>query len=189
MPIVMRTEPVGGRAVINAALSQRTHRTAALSILGGAPRTGAPLPLYNLGLDDLSSADPFSHANLVGWRYPVVGGEAPGLAHLSAGTGTPEYEGLSHGVLAQRLLDAAALAETSFGETGEQYEARLLQIPALRIVALWMAGPSNRFITLLDGRSPEGPPLRVVDDISPVIATARAPLGGAAPTPGPGPTN
>lgn len=191
MTIVQSSPPIGGQQAISAALARRMPRAMTLSPLGGAPATGAPLPMYNIALDQTAQPDPLSAARLVGWRYPVVGGDEPGLAHLSTEQDGNEYEGLTHGFLPRRLLEAADVAHEALGSSEQPYEARLLQIPALRIIALWLKGANdNRFVLLSDGRSPPGgAPPPMVNDIRPIIEASRGP-GGAPPRPeGAGPSN
>lgn len=153
---------------------------------------GAPLPLYNIELNETALPDPLKVARLVGWRYPILGGPEPGLAHLSANRADNEYQGLTRGYLPTRLIEAAEVADKALGTSTEEYEARLLQIPALRIMALWMAGGSNnRFVLLTDGRTPpnDGPPPAMVDDIRPVIKAARGPNRPPPAPAGAGPSN
>lgn len=191
MTIRQSRPPEGGRQAISAALSRRLPRAAALSPLGGSPATGAALPMYNIELDQTGLPDPLEAATLVGWRYPVVGGPEAGLAHLGTEGTDNEYQGLTRGYLPQRLVEAASIADEAVGGSSNDYEARLLQIPALRIVSLWMAGENdNRFVILTDGRARDieaAPPL--VDDIRPVIEAARRqPSPGERPA-GAGPSN
>lgn len=190
MPIVIPREPEGARETVHEALGRRIPRAQFLTPLGGAqPQTTSPLPLYNLGLDQALGPDPVEKAKLVGWRYPVVGGPQAGLAHLTSGPEGLTYSGLSHGHFPQRLLDATAVAEQALGAAPEAYEARLLQIPALRIFALWLSGKQDRFVILADGKTAEVSPLQVTEDIGPVIeAVRRGPPPGGAAVDGP-PTN
>ncbi len=184
MPIVTQPEPEGARETVHEALGRRMPRAEFLTPLGGgAPETTSPLPLYNVGLDHALGPDPVANATLVGWRYPVVGGAQPGLAHLTAGPDGLTYGGLSHGAFPQRLLDATGVADQALGDAPESYEARLLQIPALRIFALWLAGERDHFVVLADGTTAEVSPLRMTDDIRPTIeAVRRDPPPQRAPT-------
>ena len=174
MTIRNQNEPPGGRDIVNAALRARSPRTANLMALGGAAaQTGRALPIYILTLEDASAADPLALAKLTGWRYPIVGGELPGLASLAQGPDQPQYAGITHGLLPQRLLEAAKLAEETLASSSESYEPRLLDAPALRIYCLWLAGASNYFISLMDGQPPGTSDLRIEDDI---VARIRAAL-------------
>ncbi len=176
MAIVVQAEPAGARDMVHAALAQRANRAGTLDALRGAPQTAVPLPVYVLGAADAALADPLAAATRVGWRYPVVGGAAPGLAYLREDAAGLTFAGLSHGAVVGRLLDAAVLAEDNLGARPENFEPRLLEIPALRLCALWMRGAagSNFFITLLDGERPIAGPLQLERSIQPRVAAALA---------------
>lgn len=187
MTIVSRSEPEGGRDIVNAALSARSQRSHIMKMLSGAPQTGAPLPVYVLDRETAASDDPLAHAKQAGWQYPIVGGETQGLASLAEGPKGLEFSGITHGTLPQRVLEAATLAERTLGPLPEQFQVRLLEIPSLLTLCLWFAGPTNRFISLLDGSPPGTAPLRVEDDIRARLRNAlgavqRAPGFGETPT-------
>lgn len=179
MTVAPSTPPPGGEQIVAAALAQRREKTVRIASLIGVPMIGAPLPMYNIRYDQTQRQDPVKAAQLVGWRYPIIGGEKPGLAHLSPQADGDDYAGLTHGYLPERLLAAARLAEERLGDSPDIYEPRLLQIPSLNIIALWMAGSADKFILLTAG-SPgsDGPPL-IVDDVRPVIEQARLRQGPA----------
>ncbi len=152
MPIKGPIEPSGGRDIVHSALSQRSHRSQHLPALRGSPQTGAPLPVYLLSRDEALLSNPLSAARLIGWKYPIVGGDAPGLATLLIAPDGPKFAGITHGPLPSRLLDAAALADDHLESLAEEFEPRLLEIPALHICALWLfrAEGENFFISLMD---------------------------------------
>jgi hypothetical protein len=168
MTIKGQIEPVGGRDIVNTALSQRSHRTEHLPALHGSPQTGAPLPVYLISRDEALSSDPLSEAKLIGWKYPIVGGRSDGLAFLLRVAPTDlKFAGISHGPLPRRLLEAAVLADNHLGSLTEEFEPRLLEIPALHIYALWLhrAERKNVFISLMDGQPPASSKLRIVNSI------------------------
>jgi hypothetical protein len=72
--------------------------------------------------------------------------------------------------LAERFLQASAYADEQLGDQAEEYEPRLLDVPALWFAALWLEGSTSRyFIPLLDGRPPGTAPLKMVQDILPIL--------------------
>jgi hypothetical protein len=172
MPIKGRIEPVGGRDIVNTALSQRSHRSQHLPALGGSPQTGAPLPVYLLSRDEALLPDPLSAARLIGWKYPIIGGDSPGLAFLLIAPDGLKFGGISHGPLPSRLLDAAVLADNHLESLAEEFEPRLLEIPALHIYALWLfhAERENFFVSLMDGQPPGSVSLRIENNIQPRIS-------------------
>jgi hypothetical protein len=189
MTISGRAEPAGGRDFVNDELGKRSHRARHLLALSGTPQTGAPLPVYLLGRDEAAASDPLSAAKLAGWRYPIVGGASAGLASVSKDSSGFKFTGINNGTLPQRLLDAAILADQTLGPRAERYEARLLEIPALRIYALWLAGPTNYFVSLLDGQPPGSSALQIETDILPRIRAALAAVQPRRPAIGGPPTN
>ena len=152
MPIKGQIEPVGGREIVHAALSHRSHRGQYLPALCGSPQTGAPLPVYVISCDEALFPDPLGAAKLIGWKYPIVGGDSAGLAFLLITPDGLKFAGISHGPLPGRLLEAAVVADKHLESVAEEFEPRLLEIPALHIYALWLfrAEGENFFISLMD---------------------------------------
>jgi hypothetical protein len=185
--------PPNGHQVMQRALAYRVPQTANImsTPLGGAPQTGSPIPVYHLPLAQLKDSDPLASAKLTCWSYPVIGGMRPGLADIRENSvdGTTSFAGLSYGILATRFLEASVLAEHSLNAADEEFEPRLLDVPALRFAALWLHGSStDHFIPLLEGSPPGSAPLKLVANVvadlqSRAIAQSRRaiPTGGGAP--------
>lgn len=165
--------PDGSREILHQALRQRLHRSRHLPSLRGSPQIGAPLPIYLLRAASLSPPVRLSQAKPIGWRYPILGGGAPGLATLLKERGSAKYAGLSHGPLARRIVEAASLIATKTPSL-ESYSLRLLEIPALRTYALWLFAPrqASWFVSLLDGRPPGTAELRLERSIRRRIVSA-----------------
>jgi hypothetical protein len=123
-----------------------------------------------------SRPKPLARARRTGWRYPIVGDAGAGLGHLRQTRRGLVFAGISEGPLAGRVLHAAAVAETELSDSAHSFELRLLDIPALRIFALWLRarrGPSY-FVPLTDqAPEPSGGP-RLVKGIETLIGTALA---------------
>lgn len=188
MTIKSHAGPIDGRAVMQQALATRVPQAEMFSTpLGGAPQTGSPVPFYHLSLDALTEPNPLEFATMTGWQYPVVGGIDPGLADIrDVPDGPSSFAGLSHGLLAQRFIQASLLAEQALAAQAEEYQPRLLDIPALQFAALWLYGTTTSyFVSLLDGRPAGTAPLKLVTEIMSDLkarADSRshglAPLGG-----------
>jgi hypothetical protein len=175
MAFQSQAAPAGATDIVHAALVSRLQRAQHLPALQGSPQTGTPLPSYVLDRVEASRDAPLSAARRVGWRYPIVGGASPGLATLIGEQQGLTFAGVSHGPLAERLMQAATLVEDNLGSKQEQFEPRLLEIPSLRICALWLYGGSqNFFVVLVDGQRPGEPELQLERDIQPRIAAALA---------------
>ena len=191
MAIKSHTGPADGRAVMEAALSTRTpNRMRFTTPLGGAPQSASPVPFFHLSIDQLAGVDPLGTATMTGWRYPIVGGIKPGLADVRGPTGGgagSQFGGLSHGLMAQRFLEAAILAEQQLGDSAEVYQPRLLDVPALQYAALWLESPTGRrFVPLLEGRPAGTAPLKLVDDIVTDLRSRASARAQQTATPAPG---
>ena len=174
MALKGQAEPVGGRDIVNDALRQRAHRAQQSPALRGSPQTGAPLPVYLLGREEALLSDPLGAAKLIGWKYPVIGGDSPGIASLLIAPDGLKFAGINHGPLPERLLDAAVLADRNLGPLEETFEPRLLEIPALRLYALWLFrnDRENFFVSLMDGQPPGSSKLQMEHDMLPRIGAA-----------------
>jgi hypothetical protein len=179
MPIVSKTEPIGGRDIVRKTLTVRSQRARDDSALRGSLQTGAPLPIYLVSSEEISGADPLSSAKIVGWRYPVIGGASAGLVTLVEDKGDLKFAGVSQGLLPARLLEAAALAEDNLRSTEERLEPRLLEIPSLRVTALWLCGSQgqNLFIFLVDGQRWDSSQLQIEHSVQPRVTAALTALG------------
>ncbi len=187
MAIKPNAGPVGGLGVVQQALSLRARHPRTFSTpLGGAaiPATGSPVPIYDLTPAQLMQPDPLALARLARWCYPVADGLRMALVdlHASPGGGPVEFGGLSRGLLADRFVQAASMAEKLLATHAADLEPRLLDVPGLRFVALWLHGQDeDHFVSLLGGRPPGSQALALVDD---VVAGLRAQVAAQAPTSG-----
>lgn len=193
MTIMHLAGPPAGDDVLDRALEDRFPEVARRGVrvrsrnADGVPEL-PPVPCFHLGLDMLADDEPLRLAQQTGWRYIVEPGNAVGMAKLSSGTGGTRYEGLAQGLLVERYRAALALAQELLGADHHAYEPRLLDVPALSFAALWLKGPQDWFIELLDGVPPGTAALQVVDDILPELrhrAAKREPYDdpGDRPTP------
>lgn len=173
MPIKSQIEPVDGRDIVKIALGRRSHRAQHLTALRGSPQIGAPLSVYLISGDKALSDDDLSTAELIGWKYPIVGGDSIGLAFLLITPEGVKFAGISHGPLPNRLLEAAILADEHLKSLGGEFELRLLEIPALHIFALWLCGAEgkNEFISLIDGQSPASSKLQIENNMRSLISS------------------
>ncbi|MCW5644783.1 MAG: hypothetical protein KIT63_21990 [Rhodoferax sp.] len=186
MPIKPHEGPSDGVAVMASALSARSPaRTTGFSPLGGAPHVGGPIPFYHLALNKLASDAAIEQSVQTGWRYPVLGSIKAGLVDIRGDEGQTgaTFGGLSHGIAAERFLEAAQLAEKQLGGDIDEYEPRLLDVPALGFLALWLVGPGKTwFIPLLEGKPPGSAPLQMQQEVLALLRTRaalRATGGGA----------
>lgn len=141
--------------------------------LRGSPRTGSPLPVYRMGGTNTALPNSLRRAKIRGWQYPLIGGESPGLVHLSKAHDGLKYAGVTEGPFVRRLLDAASLAEERLADSSQMFEPRLLEIPALQIYLLWLRPKqgANIFVSLSERKLV--PKLTLESDIGRIISRAR----------------
>jgi hypothetical protein len=175
MLIKLKPEPPSARALLRSSLAKRTHHTRHIKALRGTAKVSAPLPVYTLSYKSSSRPHPLRNVRLAGWSYPIVGGASAGLAHLRVSRGTLSFAGITDGPAAQMLLDAAVLAEEQLRSVGRSFEARILEIPCLRIHALWMYSRSggSQFLEL-DIANTSSTALETLSKIETRIAAASA---------------
>lgn len=99
-----------------------------------------PHEVYTIGLDDILADRGIDHARPVGWRYLI---EADGEAIASAETaesddGTQEISQFNEGPFVTATATAVRAAETLPQVAAGAFELRLLRIPALYLMALWL---------------------------------------------------
>lgn len=174
MVIRRQPEPPGARNILHAALITRMRSARHILALRGSPRTGAPLPIYRLSYSATASPEPLRKARKVGLYYPIVGGDTPGLGHLIIARGGLRFAGVSEGRLALGLLDAATLAEDKLRTKTRIFTARLLEIPSLRIYALWLHSRDKMdcFVFLTGEERHAKSQFSLVGDIAPQIKRA-----------------
>lgn len=115
----------------------------------------APHPVYVMGLIDVAEGTHLSNARLVGWRYLVLNDERS-LAAVEVNTDNAEqqvqFSSINQGRFVESTLEAIAFAEGLDEVREEDFELRLLEIPALYVVSLWLQG--NRAILIPLAPSP-----------------------------------
>ncbi len=125
-------------------------RVVAETLGGAAVNIAEPLPVYRLALDDIEGPDMLAKAKPVGWRYLL---EEPGqvaYADLTDGSGGNQaFASLSRNRNAERLNEAAHLAEKVAANLPD-VEARILDVPALHLSAVWLSGSVSAFIPYID---------------------------------------
>lgn len=168
MGIVQRRKPpASGPKAIGRALRDLRGQPDDDALLGGAEiNLSRPLPVYRLGLDELHGADFLKRATPVGWRYLVErpGGDIAYADVKEAAGGESRFASLSPNRNAERLMAAAHLAEQVARSLADDCEARILDVPALYISAIWLTGPSPHFIPFIEAESLADPEARVALD-------------------------
>lgn len=172
MAIITRNAPRGAAAVLAANV---TDLLRAKQVPGGmraeihaeALAHSEPHPVFVATLDDLASGKLLSAAKQTGWRYLLVqNDEVVAEAELSGGRAGAkgakgskhkglEFAGLTHGPFTGATVDGLHAAERLPQIAKADYELRLLKVPAVYLVALWLHGGSGD-ILLPMGNPPGG---------------------------------
>jgi hypothetical protein len=111
----------------------------------------APHPVYFVGLTDVAEGRLLSAATLTGWRYLVLAGEEPiGAASVTvrADDENLQFSHISHGPFVRNTIEGISRAESLAEVQSNDYELRLLDIPGLYVVSLWLHGNDDRIIPL-----------------------------------------
>lgn len=145
-----RQAPAGGAEILAKHLNELIPPD---PLSGGVLDVSQPIRIFTVKLNDITGPDFIRKAFPIGWRYFVPIEDSMAVADLAATTGanlsTSEelsFGSLTRGKLAEQLGSAAKLAEKKYGSGNDHYEARILEIPGLYVVALWLHGTQDIFI-------------------------------------------
>jgi hypothetical protein len=129
-----------------------------------APKMSQPIPLYTVAVADIKDPGFLQYAREIGWRYLIIGQGPTALADVeeTQAPGPPRLKRLTRGVIVQRLTDAITFAEGQYEKVDTSYELRVLEIPAIYVMALWLASDKSLFIPVLEG-SPSDPVKAAID--------------------------
>jgi len=146
MPLHMPDPPSGVADSVRSTVKQfagNSHHS--LKKLRGASAdhvdVSTPQQVFTMGVDDISAGAGLDRARPVGWRHLVT---AHGKAIASAET-TVAHDGKTHvpshvdeGPFVDATADAVAAAQALPNVAGTDFEMRVLRIPALYFMALWL---------------------------------------------------
>ncbi|HTV37613.1 MAG TPA: hypothetical protein VMF12_14360 [Xanthobacteraceae bacterium] len=148
MAVVQKQKPPSaGPKAIGQALRDLRASPESASVGGAQINLSAPLPVYRLGLNQLDEGNFLAKAAQVGWRY-LMEGVAGGVAYADVREtgGAAKFTGLAQNENAIRLLDAAHLAQKVAVDIDGDCEARILDIPAVYVSAVWLSCANPLFI-------------------------------------------
>jgi hypothetical protein len=161
MPLRIPDPPAEGLGIIRSALSSAMNQpasTMASVIAEAGPEnltTAAPHQIFFVGLRDIAEGRLLEAAQVVGWRYLIFKGEQPlAAAELKVGAaeGRLEFSNLNRGLFVGSTIEGVARAEDMAVVRDNDFELRLLDIPSLYVVALWLHGDSEILIPLPPSR-------------------------------------
>jgi hypothetical protein len=167
MAIRVPDPPPQGLEIIRGALVSlvRQPSAASLAITEAGPENltvAAPHQVYFVGLRDIAEGRLLDAARLTGWRYIILDGSerAVAAAELSmTPDGRPDFSSVNRGPFVASTVEGARVAESLEVVGTQDFEFRLLDIPGLYVVALWLRGSTDIIIPLPPARE-ELEPLR-----------------------------
>lgn len=141
MPIKTSSVPQEVFDVLKNGLAQLKPPSTALTFVARfSSGSGIPHQLWHLGLDAIKNGHGIGAADLTGWRFLLDHATAhPTVAADVQGKSVPhKFGGLHYGPFVAATFSALKTADSEPRLRGEALEPRLLQIPALFVVALWL---------------------------------------------------
>jgi hypothetical protein len=157
MPIISRNAPRPGAARLATHLTELLREKKVPSGMPAEMRLetlshSEPHPVYYAPLDALADGKLLDAATQVSWRYLLVQDDAAiAEAELSAGrrgakgaaAKSLEFLGLTRGPFTAATVEALGAAELLPQVAAADYELRLLKVPAMYLVALWLHGGTD----------------------------------------------
>ena len=134
-------------AFIASAGIRQTAPHFAASLLASPQNLASPdlsYPVYTLGLADVASGAGVRKAKLSAWRHEFAAQGEVVSAEVTARR-RPQFAGLNVNSRFRSVLEELRLAAEAADFAGKSYEARLLQISAMGIRALWFKAKSRSY--------------------------------------------
>ena len=119
---------------------------------------GLSYPVYTVGLADVASGAGVRTAKLSAWRHEFAAEGEVVSAEVSAGR-RPQFAGLNVNSRFRSVLQELRSAAEAADFAGKSYEARLLQISAMGVRALWLKAKSRSDADVVIPLTPTRPEL------------------------------
>jgi len=161
MPIKISNAPAAALAALHGGLGQMRGLAAAPPAIAGLAAAdaqtpeGVPHETFHLGLDAIQARKGVAAAESVGWRYVLGRGTEPHAlaAEVHLRPEGYQFAGVNEGPFNKQMVDMMKRIEPQVHEA--DYEPRLLRIPALYIVALWLKSSKGDLYVPLEPSNPE----------------------------------
>ena len=156
------------------ALAARAHSPSHRQSRSGELKLAAPFSVFGLRIGDFDHPNFLARASHSGW-IALAADEASTIAVRARDDGRPTFASLQFGWMPQRLLEAVQLAEAKLGSDLGNFEIRLLEIPSLRLIFLWLYKDQKRdfFVALGEGSDQGREQPQLVREIDKFIAAAK----------------
>ena len=157
MPITLRKVPRQGAARLTAHLTELLRQKKFPSGMRGEMHLeklshSEPHPVFYAPLDALAGGKLLEAATQASWRYLLVQDDAA-IAEAELSAGRPgakgagakplEFLGLTQGPFTAATIETLGAAEKLPQVATADYELRLLKVPAVYLVALWLHGAKD----------------------------------------------
>lgn len=158
MSIITANPPTDGAEALRAGVNSlimsgddaRRELTPSVGSFAGVS-IAAPHPVYHAGLDGVLEGSLVSSAQFSCWRYLLLDDDRIlAAAEIQLGSGEVEtaFLGVSTGKSVRSTVRAIARAEKIDEVREKDYELRLLRIPSLYVVALWLHSEEDLFVLI-----------------------------------------
>ena len=148
-------------AFIASARIRETAPRFAASLLASPQSLASPglsYPVYALGLADVASGAGVRRAKLSAWRHEFAADGEVVSAEVSAGR-RPQFAGLNVNSRFRPVMQELRVVGEAAAFAGKTYEARLLQISAMGVRALWLRAKSRSDADVVIPLAPTRPEL------------------------------
>lgn len=173
MSLITLEPPVEATKLVNRGLksllaNRNTHTHSLLSRTSGGKLTIAlPHPVYFLGADHLSEKRALSAAVLSGWRFLILRGtraRAAASVAFDAKNGRFAFANVSDSPFTSGTITALRRAARLKAMSKDKFEVRLLQVPALKLVSVWLHGSEDDYILPLPPAHQSLKPFKLYSD-------------------------
>jgi hypothetical protein len=145
VPVIQPESPADARRAVDAALAELAGLPGSLLHRLAQDKSGdmtltVPHPVFSLGLSDLAAALGLDAARLTGWRYLLRQGDrvVASVETVTSRADTHVFSQFNTGPFVASTAAALATAEALPAARDRSYELRLLHVPALHTMALWL---------------------------------------------------
>jgi len=142
MGIIAGEPPANGKQIVTEAVKEITispgKMLRSIKPILGTPQITQPISIFSIGADELDLSH-LLQTEASGWRYFIIHNNKPLLsAELELSEGKLTFSNVALGVLNEEIIRLILQAEEFDEVQNTDFELRLLKIPALNAIALWL---------------------------------------------------
>lgn len=130
---------------------QKSRSLMALSGGSGVVAPTAPHMVFTILPEFIASPQPLANAIAIGWRTMVIqGSHAVAAVEYAEGGSASNFKSLNEGPFVKSTASAFKIAEGLPEVSGQDFEPRLLQLPYVYLMALWLHGATDDLLIPLE---------------------------------------